>query len=365
MPKLRLTQFLDDEFEVYPDRRQHRRANYYPNYRPKRPQSEVSTELADQADGQESFNFSYQASRHERVWIMESLGEFYENQWIADVLRLLKGGKEATVYQCAAQPADAAHHTIAAQHAAVQSVEKERVRDHIGAFIAAKVYRPRQFRNLKKDHLYREGRANLDANGNAIIDHGMLNAMHKKSQYGLELLHTSWIEYEYQTLQVLHAAGADVPEAYIADNNAILMEYIGGEEMPAPTLNTVQLDPQEARSLFDRLLRNIEIMLAHDRVHGDLSAYNILYWKGDIHLIDFPQVVSPKENRNAFRIFERDVRRVCEYFIHQGVACSPARLAADLWTSHGNRLAPEVHPRLLDDQDEKDRAYWQSLQDTS
>lgn len=360
MPKLHLNQFLDDDFEPYPDRQQHRRASYHPNYKPKRSQPRVFEALAEQADGQESFDFSYQASRHERQWIIDSLGDFYENQWISDVLRLLKGGKEATVYQCAATQA-----ASASPAEAVRSVEKDRVQGYIGAYIAAKVYRPRMFRNLKKDHLYREGRVNLDANGNTIIEDGMLHAMQKKSQYGLQLLHTSWIEHEHQTLQVLHAAGADVPEAYVADNNAILMEYIGADDMPAPTLNTVQLDLSEASLLFERVLRNIDLMLAHECVHGDLSAYNILYWEGDIRLIDFPQVVNPHDNRNALRIFERDVRHVCEYFARQGVECAPARLSAELWTAHGNRLRPEVHPRLLDDQDEKDRDYWQSLRNGS
>ena len=351
MPKLRLTQFLDDEFDVYNDQQQRRRANYHPNYRPKRPPAEVFTELVEQADGQESFDFSYHASRHERQWIIDSLGGFYENQWISDVLRVLKGGKEATVYQCATQPAG--------EHGLKEAQGPS------GAFIAAKIYRPRMFRNLKNDHLYREGRTSLDADGNPITDHGMQHAMQKRTQYGLELTHTSWIEHEFQTLQILHAAGGDVPEPYITGNNAILMEYIGAEDLPAPTLNTVHLDPQEAKRLFERLLRNIEIMLAAGRVHGDLSAYNLLYWQGEIYLIDFPQVIRPAENRNAFRIFERDVRRVCEYFARQGVTCAPARLAADLWTGHGNRLSPEVHPRLLNDEDESDRTYWRSLQDAS
>jgi RIO kinase 1 len=127
----------------------------------------------------------------------------------------------------------------------------------------------------------------------------------------------------------------------------------------------VKLGGQEASRLFKRVLRNIEVMLAAGRVHGDLSAFNILYWQGEIYLIDFPQVIRPAENRNAFRIFERDVRRVCEYFTHQGVECSPARLAAGLWTAHGNRISPEVHPRLLNEDDENDRAYWQSLREAS
>ena len=333
MPRLNLNQLIDDDEPITSDRRSRRLVNRKPDHKPQRLP-------AAQAANQESFDFTYNASRHEREWIVRSLGDFYENRWIDDVLTLLKGGKEASVYLCAANPT-----TPAGEH------------------LAAKVYRPRMFRNLKNDHLYREGRLNLDADGNEILDGGMQHAMHKRSAYGLELLHGSWIMHEYQTLQLLHAAGADVPKPYTCGNNAILMEYIGDPGMPAPTLNTVELGPAEADRLFKRLLRNVALLLSQGRIHGDLSAYNILYWEGEITLIDFPQALHPDQNRNAYPIFERDITRVCEYFTRQGVAAEPRRIAAELWVAHGRKLRPDVHPRLLDDQDEADLRYWRSQQE--
>jgi RIO kinase 1 len=145
-------------------------------------------------------------------------------------------------------------------------------------------------------------------------------------------------------------------------HNAILMGYIGDEASAAPTLNTVTLDPEEIEPLYECILHNIEIMLAHGIVHGDLSAYNVLYWMGDFALIDFPQVVSPTGNRNAFAIFERDVTRLCEYFIGQGLSLNPSRVAADLWTAYGYRLRPEVDPRLLDADDPTDRKLWKQIE---
>jgi RIO kinase 1 len=336
-----------DEFDDLPPiknmplQRGNQLKQYHPNHKPKRSPQEVDTGLADQFDDQRNFDFTYQASRHERAWITDSLGTFFEMQWFSDLLRLIKGGKEASVYQCAIGPA---------------SPSQRR-------YLAAKIYRPRRFRQLKNDHLYREGRPDLDADGNMVIDHGMLHAMQKRSEYGRQLSHASWIEHEYQTLRLMHAAGADVPVPYTRGENAILMEYIGGEDFPAPTLNTIDLAPGEALPLFERVLHNVELMLAHGRVHADLSAYNILYWQGEITLIDFPQSISPGENRNAYHIFERDLIRVCEYFARQGVAAEPRRLAARLWTAHKYRLKPEVHPSLLDAEDERDRRLWQSQQE--
>ena len=297
--------------------------------------------LAAQADSQEVFDFSYHASRHERGWIVDSLGGFYEQQWLDDVVRLVKGGKEANVYQCLAN---------------------ETVKDLDQPFFAAKVYRPRRFRNLKNDHLYREGRENLDEEGRVITNDGMQHAMQQKTEYGLTLLHTSWIEHEVKTMQILHAAGADVPRVWASGNNAILMSYIGDEDLAAPVLHSVKLSQKEASRHFERVIDNVKLMLANQRIHGDLSAFNILYWQGEITLIDFPQAIDPTINRNAFRIFERDVIRVCEYFARQGVKSNPRRLANELWKANHLKEIPDVHPGLLDANDAKDRSYWQRWQ---
>lgn len=297
-------------------------------------------EVASQAEVHESFNFSYKASLHEQGWLVNSLSLFLEGRWIEDVLRLVKGGKEASVYLCTATQAH----------------------DLNQPYLAAKVYRPRMLRNLRKDHLYREGRSDLDIEGHVILDERMQRAMQKHSDYGLELLHTSWIGHELKTMQMLYDAGVDLPRPYMSGNNAILMDYIGSPETPAPTLNTISLDLDEARPLFEQVVQNVDRMLACQRIHGDLSAFNILYWEGEISLIDFPQAIHPLENRNAFQIFERDLRRTCEYFTRQGVNTDSGQLARELWHAHGYRIQPEVHPRLLDDQDEEDRRYWQIFQ---
>jgi RIO kinase 1 len=289
--------------------------------------------LAAEEDRNE-LNFTYKASKNEAVWLNDSLRIFYAQRWFDDVLHVIKGGKEASVYQLKGNETTGQ------------------------AFLAAKVYRPRMFRSLKNDQLYREGRGNLDADGLTIINDGMLKAIRQRTEYGRRLIHTSWIEHEVQAMRMLREAGCDVPAVYASGDNAILMEYIGGPAMAAPTLNTVALAPNEARQLFNRVLTNINCMLEHDRVHGDLSAYNILYWEGEIMLIDFPQAINPHQNRNAYMIFERDVLRVCEYFASQGVPSDPKQIAEDLWMGNHFQLAPEIHPAHLSDEDEKDRELW-------
>lgn len=281
------------------------------------------------------FKFAYKAARFEEAWLLDSLVHFAEHQWISDVLRKVKGGKEASVYLCRSGPA-------------IQA-----------PLVTAKVYRPRSLRNLKNDSQYRAGRADLDENGNVIVNDGALHAMKKRTTYGEELRHQSWIAYEFQTLEKLHAAGADVPKPYALEKNAILMGYIGDIGSAAPTLNTVRLDPDEVQPLFERVVHNVDLLLTHERIHGDLSAYNILYWDGEISLIDFPQVVPPSSNPSAWTIFLRDVTRVCQYFASQGLKRNAHKLAADLWTSHGHKLVKEVDPQHLDPEKKEDRRVWE------
>ena len=295
--------------------------------------------VGEQDDSSRSFKFTYKAARFEEWWLLESLGDFYEHRWITDVLRRLKGGKEASVYLCRSGPAVDA------------------------PLVAAKVYRPRSLRNLTHDGQYRTGREDLDESGNVIVDDGALHAMQKRTAYGEELRHQSWIAYEFQTLEMLHAAGADVPKPYAMEKNAILMDYIGDFDSAAPTLNSVTLDPEEVMPLFERVIRNIDLLLSNQRIHGDLSAYNLLYWDGDIALIDFPQVVPPESNPAAWTIFLRDVTRICQYFASQGLQRDARKLAADLWTSHGHKVTREIHPRDLDPEKKEDRHLWEKQKD--
>lgn len=295
----------------------------------------VDPAMAEKTFARELDHFTYTPSRHEREWITDSLGEFYEQRWFDDILSMIKGGKEASVYLCRAHP----------------SVEKD--------LIAAKVYRPRMFRNLRKDHLYREGRQQVETDGKVILDDGMLHAMSKRTSYGMELLHQSWLGSEFKTMKILYKAGADIPRPYASSTNAILMEYVGEEDCAAPTLNSISLSGTEARELFERVIHNVEIMLNSNRIHADLSAYNILYWEGKITLIDFPQAINPEENHNAYRIFARDIQRVCEYFSHQGVQTDAYRLAEKLWLARGRKLVPEVQPIYLDPEKMEDRKVWE------
>ena len=271
---------------------------------------------ADDPDAQAAaFNPTYQGARYERVWIRNYLGAFYDRRLISDVLRKVKGGKEATVYCCrggALSPHD---------------------------LVAAKVYRPRQFRNLRNDALYRQGREVLGARGQPVRDRRALVAIRAGTRKGKEMEHISWLAHEYASLDALRSAGVPVPRPIAFANNTILMEYFGEVNRPAPTLHGVTLEREEARRLFAALLADVETMLAHGRVHADLSPFNVLYWRGDYRVIDFPQSVDPLTHPEALSLLQRDVTRLCQYFARYGIAAHGPTLARGIWDRRMDDLA--------------------------
>ncbi len=156
-------------------------------------------------------------------------------------------------------------------------------------------------------------------------------ALQQKSNFGKNLDMVWWIGNEYRVQKTLFDAGASVPRPIGHNGNTILMDYIGNDRLPAPPLSDVSLDQAEASDLFQGIMDNVQLMLENHCVHGDLSAYNILYWEGDIWIIDFPQVVDARSNPNAQMLLKRDVQRVCDYFARFKVQSDPAQIVRDLW----------------------------------
>lgn len=321
--------YLDDDNLTAPATQRIMRKNRRLSQREKRVRQQADLlERSDQIpeEAQPAFNPTFQPARHERAWLLAYMEGFYYNKVITDILHRVKGGKEANVYCCAAHP----------------SMRSE--------LIAAKVYRPRMFRNLRNDARYRQGRYILDEEGKPVFGRREVLAMQKKTRFGRELRQIAWLDAEFTTLQLLIEAGADVPRPLVHNDNVILMEYIGEQNLPGATLNQVHFDQVEARNVFDRLVDNLEIMLSCHRVHGDLSAYNIMVWDGQFKIIDFPQAVDPRRNPEAFDIFQRDVERICQYFVRYRIQEDPTRLAKALWGKYeyDNALDADAWPELPD-----------------
>lgn len=173
-------------------------------------------------------------------------------------------------------------------------------------YLAAKVYKERTERNFKNNVGYREGRA--------VRNTRDMRAIAKRTKYGTERAESDWMQTEHDACVELAVAGVRVPRAELFYEGVFLMELVLDQQgSPAPRLIELAFTEEEALALHADLTDQIIRMLLTDRIHGDLSAYNILMaWNGAT-IIDFPQVVSAAHNSQAEMFLTRDVRNVTEF----------------------------------------------------
>jgi len=249
----------------------------------------------------------------------EVFEHFLDEGLIERVIRPIKSGKEASVHLVRANP---------------RTTGEE--------LAALKIYHPLDRRDFRDESLYRDGEF--------IKERRIRVALEKKTRFGREVQGGIWVGREWETLRTLFDAGAPVPRPIEATDSAILMSYIGDEGDAAPQLHRYRPTGHhaEAEQLLEQCVRAVERMLFHDVVHGDLSAFNVLVWRGEICVIDLPQAVDPKKNRHAESLLARDVARICEHFARQGVSGDPVRTAEDLWTAwtFADLVPEELRPLL-------------------
>jgi RIO kinase 1 len=123
---------------------------------------------------------------------------------------------------------------------------------------------------------------------------------------------------EFTILQKAYRAGVPVPAPAKRVDNMFTMRFIGGDAK-APLLKNVVLP--EPAEVAKQAIAIVEKLLDAHIVHGDLSEYNLLFWDGQLFVIDFPQAVdfSSKMNRHiqvekAKPLLLRDLRNLESYF---------------------------------------------------
>jgi RIO kinase 1 len=210
--------------------------------------------------------------------------------YITELLGELKSGKEATVY-LARGPR---------------------------GLIALKLYRDLEARSFKKDDMYQAGRSVGDAR--------IARAIKNRTAAGVKAQQAMWTSSEYAMLWRLWLAGLNVPEPLVgpgvkacaATSPAVLMRFIGDEDEAAPRLSEAVLTPEEAQAAWNGALDGMAALLRLGLVHGDYSTYNLLWWEGQVMIIDFPQV-SDRENPNFQKLLERDAESLSKSFLRHGI----------------------------------------------
>jgi len=224
-------------------------------------------------------------------------------------LGILKTGKESEVH-------------LVARHGGGRTV-----------LLAEKRFRARDRRMFRDDSLYRGvwGEGTRREN----------RAMKKNTRFGREVMHARWIANEWENLVRLHAAGATVPLPVELLDDGYRMAFVGDDGRAAPRLAEVDLDAATAARVWRSLVDELAIFIAADRVHGDLSAYNVLWWRDRPVIIDLSQTVDVITHPAARELLLRDVAALGRYFSRRGVPVDPERMLADIGAD-SRRFARQV-----------------------
>jgi RIO kinase 1 len=193
--------------------------------------------------------------------------------------------------------------------------------------LAEKRFKQRDRRSFKNDALYR-----------GVWGEGTRRehrAMKKQTRYGHEAAQARWIANEWDSLVRLHDVGATVPPPVELLDDGYLMAFVGDGERAAPRLSEVDLDPGVARRVWDELVGELTLLVSADRVHGDLSAFNILWWRERAVLIDFSQTVDIITHPAAMDLLTRDITSLARYFERRGIEVEVARVL--------ERIGADVH----------------------
>ena len=131
-----------------------------------------------------------------------------------------------------------------------------------------------------------------------------------------------WTEKEFRNLQRAYENDVSVPKPYVHYKNIILMEFLGEDEIPAPTLADLGLELKElvdVEKFFEDVIKNVKKLYRKaELVHADLSEYNIVFFKDKPYFIDMGQSVLI-DHPYARSYLERDLKNVLRFFSKFGV----------------------------------------------
>jgi RIO kinase 1 len=127
----------------------------------------------------------------------------------------------------------------------------------------------------------------------------------------------TWAQKEYRNLQDAARAKIRVPTPIALENNVLIMEFLGKNGVSAPTLK--EQPPDDPEKTYKTILTYMKNLYQKaELVHGDLSEYNLITWKGKLVMFDMSQSV-PTSHPLAQFLLNRDITNVNKFFSRIGV----------------------------------------------
>ena len=127
----------------------------------------------------------------------------------------------------------------------------------------------------------------------------------------------AWATKEFKNLQLALKAKVKVPKPIAIRKNVLVMQFIGKNSNPAPELK--ELTPKNPGFIYNELLEYIRRLYQRvELVHGDISEYNVMVWRGRPVLFDMAQAVL-LSHPMATTLLIRDLKNLHRYFKKLGV----------------------------------------------
>jgi RIO kinase 1 len=209
--------------------------------------------------------------------------------------------------------------TIGEIHGVVSAGKESRVywaKDNTGKELAVKIY-------LTVSAEFRKG----------MLPYIEGDPRFKSVKHDTRSLIFTWARKEFRNLEQATRAKVRVPKPVAVRNNVLIMEFIGENGENAPSLK--EQPPKNPIKVYETILTHLQRLYNRaELVHGDLSEYNVMIWKGRPVLFDVSQAVSVAHPMAAF-LLRRDLNNVNRFFSKLGVDIHSTEECYRMVTGHG------------------------------
>jgi RIO kinase 1 len=173
-----------------------------------------------------------------------------------------------------------------------------------GVDLAVKIYLTSSAEFKKGMHMYIEG-----------------DPRFKDVKHDTRSLIAVWAQKEFRNLKEASDANIRVPKPIAVKSNVVVMEFIGKDGVSAPSLK--EQPPTNPERVYKTIVTYLKRLQQKARiVHGDLSEYNIMMWKGKPVIFDMSQSVSIEHPMADF-LLTRDLTNVNRFFSRLNVKVYP------------------------------------------
>jgi RIO kinase 1 len=170
--------------------------------------------------------------------------------------------------------------------------------------------------------VFRTGASSFNAMWKYLIGDPRFQRVRKNRRHIVK----EWAKREFKNTMIAFKAGVACPSPVDYSENILILDFIGKDSVPAPMMLNVDLE--NPGKDYEAVLKNMEKLAKTGLVHGDLSAYNILYLKKPI-LIDFSHGTTSK-NPLFKELLMRDIKNINAYFSKLIAVKSEEKLFNDL-----------------------------------